>query len=573
MPLRGDEGRLTLSPHEPWRRCDTWFLGLLAAMFLVSRLAWLAANPSSVGYWEESYRWLAAHDLLHGPQLPFLEYQADHYQGGSLVMALLVAASFALFGESTLTFKLPALLLSLGTLALLYATGKRFFDRGTALLACVSFLAGPPLVAYMGLVVMGSHAESVLLSLLQVFVLLSLLEERWRGPWAWALLGLVSGIGLWFCYTTAFSLGACGAAWLVFRGLPRTRDLLAAAGGGAVGLAPWLAYNIRYDFQGVERLREVLGYGNPIDPWPTEGALAKLGRLLVHDLPEAAIEPFAGTLSRPVAIVLMTAFAAPLIALLSLAAGRALRIAWRALRPGATPAARWEWKRMRAEGVFLGYLAVFLAVYAASEFALEPMRRPHGYRLLMPPLVFAALPMSAAVLRALGRRRVVAGLAAAGGAAWLLASGAGTAALMARAPDGSQELSADRGYAVMGVLLHRKYEHDLPRAFAVADAIRDPDSRAQTWRGIGWGMEYRFEKDGTLDDFRAQIEESPEAARGQVLIGSHYFARVNINQVSEWVSLPGVAGERYRRTLERLRLLDRFLIDERVRYPVPGEGG
>jgi hypothetical protein len=564
---------LSRSQHQPWRRSDAWSLGLLAASFLASRLIWLAANPSSTGYWEESYRWLVAHDLLHAPQLPFLEYQADHYQGGSLVMAVLVVPCFLLFGETTLAFKIPALLISLGTLAMLYVIGRSFFDRATALLACISFLAGPPLVAYMGLVVMGSHGESVLFSLVQVFILLSLLEERWTGPWGWALLGVVSGLGLWFCYTTAFSLAACGIAWVVFRGLPRPRDLLAAVGGGLAGLVPWLVYNLRYDFRGIERLREVFGYGNPIDPWPTEGALRKLGSLLTHDLPEAAIEPFAGTLPRPVAIALMIAFAAPVCALLSLAAARMIRIAWGALRAGRDDAALREWRSCRAEGVFLSYLAVFVVVFAASEFALEPMRRPHGYRLLMPPLVFAALPLAAAALRAIGRRGFARGLALAGCAAWLLASGIGTVALMRRTPDPNQTLSADRGYPVLGLLLHRKYEDELPRAFAVAASITDPLARAQAWRGIGWGMEYRFEKDGTLDDFRAEIDETPEASRGQLLIGSHYFTRVNINQLSEWVSLPGAAGERYRRTLERLRLLDGFLVDERTRYPVPGEGG
>jgi len=564
---------LSRTQHEPWRRRDTWFLGLLAMAFLASRLIWLATNPASAGYWEESYRWLVAHDLLGSPELPFLEYQADHYQGGSLVMALLVVPCFLLFGESILSFKIPALLLSLGTLATLYVIGRSFFDRGTARLAAISFLAGPPLVAYMGLVVMGSHGESVLLSLLQVFVLLCLLEERWPGPWGWALLGVVSGLGLWFCYTTAFSLAACGVAWLLFRGLPRPRDLLAAIGGGLVGMAPWFVYNLRYEFRGLDRLREVFGYGNPIDPWPTEGALRKVGSLLTHDLPQAAIEPFAGTLPRPLAIPLMTAFAVPLCALLALAAARMIRLAWRARRHGGDEAARAEWHGCRAEGVFLGYLLVFLAVFAASEFALEPMRRPHGYRLLMPPLVFAALPAAATLRRAIAARGVARGLALTGCAAWLVASAAGTVALMGRRPDPNQTLSADRGYPVLGLLLHRKYEYDLPRAFSVAGLIHDPAARAQAWRGIGWGMEYRFEKDGTLDDFRAQIGATPEGARGQLLIGSHYFARVNINQLGEWIALPGAAGARYRRTLERLRLLDRFLIDERTRYPVPGEGG
>ena len=143
---------------------DGWNLALLGAAFVASRLAWFAWNPESAVYWEESYRWLAAHEILTGPVQPLLDYQADHYQGGSLVMILLIVPFFLLFGESFLTFKLSALVVSTATLGALYVLGRAWFARPVGVLAALGYLAGPPLVAYWGVVPFGSHGESVFFS-------------------------------------------------------------------------------------------------------------------------------------------------------------------------------------------------------------------------------------------------------------------------------------------------------------------------------------------------------------------------------------------------------------------------
>jgi len=148
-----------------------WLVGLVG-LFLLSRLAWIAWRPETASYWEEAYRWVAASELLGTPVQPFLDYQADHYQGGSLVMILLTLPAFALAGESLFSFKLSALGISTATLGMLWLLNRRFFGRPVALLACAAYVAGPAVVAYWGLVVMGSHGESVLLSLVQIHLFL-----------------------------------------------------------------------------------------------------------------------------------------------------------------------------------------------------------------------------------------------------------------------------------------------------------------------------------------------------------------------------------------------------------------
>src|SRR5262245_53463060 len=160
------------SPPFPLDSSDRWILSLLLGMFLASRLAWLYWNPESSVFFEESYRWMVAHELLTDPVQPFLEYQADHYQGGSLVMILLTMPFFKLLGESLFSLKLSALTVSSGILATLYILARKFFGREVGTLAAIGYLVGPPLVAYNGLVVMGSHSESILFSLLQVLLFL-----------------------------------------------------------------------------------------------------------------------------------------------------------------------------------------------------------------------------------------------------------------------------------------------------------------------------------------------------------------------------------------------------------------
>lgn len=138
---------------------DAWTLLGIVLAFVSTRLLWLALNPGSAVYWEESYRMVAAQELLGNPALSLLEYQADHYQGGSLVAIALAALAFVVHGTSPLTAKLPAVAFGTAIVALLFLVGRRAFGRSVGALAAAGYVAGPPLVAWSGLVVMGSHHE------------------------------------------------------------------------------------------------------------------------------------------------------------------------------------------------------------------------------------------------------------------------------------------------------------------------------------------------------------------------------------------------------------------------------
>ena len=44
---------------------------------------------------------------------------------------------------------------------------------------------------------------------------------RWRTARGWLAFGFLSGLGLWFCYTSGLSLVACAVAWLWLERAPR----------------------------------------------------------------------------------------------------------------------------------------------------------------------------------------------------------------------------------------------------------------------------------------------------------------------------------------------------------------
>lgn len=542
---------------------DAWILALLVVAFALSRIVWLAANPESAQYWEESYRWMAAHEILTGPIEPFLEYQADHYQGGSLVMIGLVMGSFLLLGESPIAMKLAAVFVSSGTLCLLYLLGRKLFGRATAIVASLAYLAGPPLVAYWGLTVMGSHGESILFSLAQLLIFFEIRSGRWRCPVGWALFGLVSGVGLWFCYTSGLSLLACGLAWLLWEPLPRPRELLSASAGGLLGLVPWFLYNQRHEFVGLSRVFELFGFGTPIDPWVPQGPLEKLAILVSRDLPVGLLEPVAEVLPEDLGPALILGGSVPY----------AIALVWSAIRVGGL------WSKgavdpesRRRERVFLLYALAFLAMFLGSRFTVDPADGIVVYRLFVPPAVLLMLPAAHSVSLAWrrggrgGRARWARWAAGVGSGLCLVSFATATVLLASREIDPDDSLEIEGGYVVRGLLLHRKYERDVPRALAVAHRVEDPRMRFKVTQGIGWGFEYRFEQEGSLEALDQYIQALPLTDRVPFVSGFRWIVGERRNQLDARVAA-GDDSSRTRTLHARLKRLRRFADHQWERIP------
>lgn len=559
-PVR-EEGNARWALH-PLGVRDAWTLAAIVLAFVTSRLVWLGLNPSSSWYWEEAYRWVAAVEILRGPVEPLLDYQADHYQGGSLVMILIAVSLLRIFGENFVVMKLGAVLMSATTLCLLYVLGGRLWGRAVGVIAALAYLAGPPLVAYWGLVVMGSHGESILFSLLQLLLFFEILSGQWRTTWSWAFFGFVSGLGLWFCYTSGLSLAACGISWILLKRMPQVRELFGALAGALLGLVPWFAYNVTREFVGLGRIVQVFGYGDPIDPWFPHSRFAKLVSLFYQDLPFGLLLPFPIS-QRPLwfAVTLIAAFGIPLAVALALASRRAIR---------ALPLLRAAKGHRTIQGeamgspidiVFLVYGLVFLAFFLGSTFTITPSDGPVAYRLLLQPAVLLMIPAARTVSESLCSGSTARRVAIAGCGLYLVASVAGIILLVGQTGVWIRDDPRGYGQEVRGLLLHRKFEQDLGHAFATARRVDDPQSRFRVLMGIGWGLKFRFEKDEDLDRIRRELDSIPVKEQFAVLAGIRQYAAERVTW-TRWLVASNEATSHDLLLVERVTRLARFVDEE-----------
>ena len=111
-------------------------------------------------------------------------------------------------------------------------------------------------------------------------------------------------------------------------------------------------------------------------------------------------------------------------------------------------------------------------------------------------------------------------------ACFLLISATGTAAVASRPlPPGA--FRSDLGSMVRGLLLHRKYETNLDRAVDIAKKIQDPAKRWAAFRGIGWGVAFRFEEGGDLEIVKRELRRIKPPNRAAFHNGIQWAAEKN----------------------------------------------
>lgn len=215
---------------------------LLAALAL--RL-YLLAGPQTELEGDEAIVGLMARHILQGERPLF--YYMQPYMGS--LEAYLAAGVFALLGSSTLALRLVPLAAALLFTSLVFATGYRIGGLAAAVLSAAYVAVPPAFLALWSLKARGGYID--ILALGQLLILLALRIGKRRSVLLWeaALLGLLSGVGLW----TNLLIGVYLVPLAVYLALTLRRVVLgpwlpAAAVGCLAGAYPLLEYNLSHGF-------------------------------------------------------------------------------------------------------------------------------------------------------------------------------------------------------------------------------------------------------------------------------------------------------------------------------------
>src|SRR3989454_6235391 len=230
-------------------------LGGFLLLFVASRLLYLVLiHPGYLLSYpgEEPYRGAIAQELIPGLTMPFIEYRADNYAGGSLVIGALAAGFFLLFGPTLFALKLAPLLLFTLALVFWYWTIQRYVGERVAGYFAVLFCVSPPLFTTYSVTAMGFHSESIVFSALTAFLLFRMLSDETGSPAVPALLGLTAGFGFWFTYIYGLTLLAMLGFWFWHdKGRFWRPRMLWFTLGFLAGFFPWIVINAQTHFAGL----------------------------------------------------------------------------------------------------------------------------------------------------------------------------------------------------------------------------------------------------------------------------------------------------------------------------------
>src|SRR3989442_11625436 len=151
----------------------------LLLLFVASRLLYLLLiDPSylSPQLGDELYVGTIAQELVTGLTMPFAEYRGSNYMLGTLVIGVLAAGFFLLFGPTLFALKLASLLVFTLALAFWYWTIRRAAGKRVAWYFAMLFCFSPPLFTAYSVATLGTHSESIVFSALTVFLLFRMLS-------------------------------------------------------------------------------------------------------------------------------------------------------------------------------------------------------------------------------------------------------------------------------------------------------------------------------------------------------------------------------------------------------------
>jgi hypothetical protein len=236
-----------------------------------------------------------AHEILRGHFFAF--YWGQNYGG---VEPYVVAAIFALFGQSSFTLGLTPILLDVVAVVLLWRIGRRVFGPQIALLAALLFWIWPEVYIFDSTLEYGFRFVTLICGL-AVMLLALRISQREEPPLStrpdsfgavkstskssvvrcldWLAIGLFAGVGWWGSPEICYYLvpAAVLLLWRLIKGRLGFRPelVLLSCVGAVIGALPWLWNNFESH----------LGSLRKVPPQPDDTYGAHLSTFFTHTLP------------------------------------------------------------------------------------------------------------------------------------------------------------------------------------------------------------------------------------------------------------------------------------------------
>lgn len=224
---------------------------LFVFMFVLTRIFILLVSINEVYNSEDLAMGTAGREIMQGAPLPWFEYQYLTYSGGTLIDGIAAAPFFMLLGQNYFALKLVPLLFSALTLAVLFLFSYEYFSPRAAVIAALLYIFSCP--AWCGFnLFLGFHTESLFFVFLSIWLFYGIIFGAKAKTPSYLMLGLVCGFGTYFSYTFLIAQAAIMFIWFIHdrKFFLRGHFYLFLAG-WAIGMLPWLFYNLTCGFKGV----------------------------------------------------------------------------------------------------------------------------------------------------------------------------------------------------------------------------------------------------------------------------------------------------------------------------------
>lgn len=198
----------------------------------------LLATESVSFHSDEAVLGLMARHILQGHRPIF--FYGQLYMGA--LDAYLIAASFAIFGQTVLAIRLVQVILYLATLATTYGLAWRITqNRFAATSAALLFAIPPVMVSVYTTATLGDYQEILLLNNLIFWIVWDIFGgKKQSGVW-WFLAGILAGLGWWSLALIIVSLAplTLQGLWHFRRKLPLKKVAVLLLG-FLIGAGPWV---------------------------------------------------------------------------------------------------------------------------------------------------------------------------------------------------------------------------------------------------------------------------------------------------------------------------------------------